>query len=98
MNEAHWRLLRAETSCNFYWGEAWVHKSHADLDNVAWHLGEAKAILGNRLIAPPVAPAEAGATAVEVGEITAPETAPTETLSAAPVESDSPPAETTDPK
>lgn len=49
MNEAHWRLLRAETSCNLYWGEAWIHKSHADLDSVAWHLGEAKAILGERL-------------------------------------------------
>jgi 4-alpha-glucanotransferase len=32
IEEAHWRLLRAETSCNFYWGEAWVHKSHGDLD------------------------------------------------------------------
>ncbi|MCP5197215.1 MAG: glycoside hydrolase family 57 [Gammaproteobacteria bacterium] len=51
MNEAHWRLLRAETSCNLYWGEAWVHKSHSDLDSVAWHLGEARAILGDRLIA-----------------------------------------------
>ncbi len=49
MSEAHWHLLRAETSCNFYWGEAWVHKSHADLDSVAWHLGEAKAMLGDRL-------------------------------------------------
>jgi hypothetical protein len=53
LNEAHWHLLRAETSCNFYWGEAWVHKSHADLDDVAWHLGEAKAILGDRLYAVP---------------------------------------------
>jgi len=25
-------LLRAETSCNFYWGEAWVPRCHADLD------------------------------------------------------------------
>lgn len=25
-------LLRAETSCNFYWGEAWVDRCHADLD------------------------------------------------------------------
>jgi hypothetical protein len=51
MSEAHWHLLRAETSCNFYWGEAWVHKSHTDLDSVAWHLGEAKSILGERLTA-----------------------------------------------
>jgi alpha-amylase/alpha-mannosidase (GH57 family) len=32
LDQAHWRLLRAETSCNFYWGEAWVDKCHADLD------------------------------------------------------------------
>lgn len=29
---ALWRLLRAETSCNFYWGEDWVSRCHADLD------------------------------------------------------------------
>jgi len=32
--EAHWRLLRAETSCNFFWGEAWVSRCHGDLDEV----------------------------------------------------------------
>ncbi|BBA33255.1 alpha-amylase/alpha-mannosidase [Methylocaldum marinum] len=32
LNEALWRLLRAETSCNFYWGEEWVHRCHSDLD------------------------------------------------------------------
>lgn len=35
LGEAHWRLLRAETSCNFYWGEAWVDRCHRDLD-VVW--------------------------------------------------------------
>ena len=30
--EAQWRLLRAETSCNFYWGEDWVHRCDEDLD------------------------------------------------------------------
>lgn len=35
--EAHWRLLRAETSCHFYWGEAWVPRCHGDLDEV-WRL------------------------------------------------------------
>ena len=50
INEAHWHLLRAETSCNFYWGESWVHKSHSDLDSVAWHLGEAKTLLGEETI------------------------------------------------
>ena len=32
LSEALWRLLRAETSCNFYWGEAWVQRCHNDLD------------------------------------------------------------------
>ncbi len=32
MEEAMWRLLRAETSCNFFWGESWVHRAHRDLD------------------------------------------------------------------
>lgn len=32
LDEAHWRLLRAETSCNFFWGEAWVDRCHGDLD------------------------------------------------------------------
>jgi len=31
LEEATWLLLRAETSCNFYWGEAWVPRSDADL-------------------------------------------------------------------
>jgi len=32
LGEAHWHLLRAETSCHFFWGEAWVERCHADLD------------------------------------------------------------------
>ncbi len=32
LEEATWRLLRAETSCNFFWGEAWVDRAHEDLD------------------------------------------------------------------
>ena len=32
---ALWRVLRAETSCNFYWGEDWVSRCHADLDAAA---------------------------------------------------------------
>jgi alpha-amylase/alpha-mannosidase (GH57 family) len=35
LSEAQWRLLRAETSCNFFWGEAWVQRCHDDLDT-AW--------------------------------------------------------------
>jgi alpha-amylase/alpha-mannosidase (GH57 family) len=33
LEEALWRLLRAETSCNFYWGEDWVHRATRDLDD-----------------------------------------------------------------
>jgi hypothetical protein len=35
MEEAHWHLLRAETSCNFYWGESWIDRCHRDLD-ITW--------------------------------------------------------------
>ena len=34
LSEAHWHLLRAETSCHFFWGEAWIPRCHADLDAV----------------------------------------------------------------
>lgn len=40
LEEAHWLLLRAETSCNFYWGEAWVPKVHEDLDAAWYHINE----------------------------------------------------------
>jgi alpha-amylase/alpha-mannosidase (GH57 family) len=46
IHEAHWHLLRAETSCNFYWGEAWVHKAHQDLDMAVYHMNQAKTVLG----------------------------------------------------
>jgi hypothetical protein len=32
ISEAKWRLLRSETSCNIFWGEAWVPRAHADLE------------------------------------------------------------------
>jgi alpha-amylase/alpha-mannosidase (GH57 family) len=37
---ALWHLLRAQTSCNFYWGEAWVERAEADLDAVAGTLAD----------------------------------------------------------
>ncbi len=40
LEEARWRLLRAETSCNIFWGEDWVPKAHADLDEAARRLAE----------------------------------------------------------
>lgn len=33
IEEAYWRILRAETSCHFFWGEAWLHRCHAGLDD-----------------------------------------------------------------
>jgi len=41
LEQAIWRVLRAQTSCNFYWGEAWVSRCHHDLDAAAAHLDEA---------------------------------------------------------
>ena len=40
LEQARWRVLRAETSCNFYWGEAWVERCHNDLDGAAVHLDQ----------------------------------------------------------
>ena len=34
---AYDHLLTAETSCNFYWGSRWVHRSFDDLEQ-AYHL------------------------------------------------------------
>jgi alpha-amylase/alpha-mannosidase (GH57 family) len=51
--QAHWHLLRAETSCSLFWGEAWVHKVHKDLDDVQWHLGELRSLIGDAAVAVP---------------------------------------------
>lgn len=32
LEDATWHLLRAETSCNYYWGEAWVPRAAPDLE------------------------------------------------------------------
>jgi hypothetical protein len=42
LEEARWHVLRAETSCNFFWGEAWVQRCHDDLDTASWLLGAAQ--------------------------------------------------------
>lgn len=42
LSEAFWHLLRSETSCNIFWGEAWVHKCHEDLDTAWQHLKQAR--------------------------------------------------------
>ncbi len=38
-------ILRAETSCNFFWGSAWVHKSFDELERAYHLLDTAKAKL-----------------------------------------------------
>jgi alpha-amylase/alpha-mannosidase (GH57 family) len=38
--QVQWRLLRAETSCNFFWGTDWVHRCHQDLDAASHALKE----------------------------------------------------------
>lgn len=43
IEESLWRCLRAETSCNLYWGEAWVSRCHQDLDRAWAHLHAARA-------------------------------------------------------
>jgi len=34
LENAYYRLLRAQTSCNFFWGEAWVERAHSELNAV----------------------------------------------------------------
>ncbi|GAB6053829.1 hypothetical protein JCM17960_26490 [Magnetospira thiophila] len=45
LEEAMWHLLRAETSCNVYWGEAWVARCEADLDVALSHLKQADSLI-----------------------------------------------------
>jgi len=42
LEEARWRLLRAETSCNIFWGEAWVDRAAGDLDAAQAALDDAE--------------------------------------------------------
>lgn len=47
LDEAYWRLLRAQTSCNFFWGEAWVDRCHADLEEARQYMDGALQHLEN---------------------------------------------------
>ena len=51
LEQARWRMLRAQTSCNLFWGEAWVHRIDDGLNAAAPYLEKAKREL-------PVTPAE----------------------------------------
>ena len=41
LEQAYWRVLRAETSCNFFWGDAWLSRCHEDLDGATHFLDQA---------------------------------------------------------
>jgi hypothetical protein len=43
LEDAMWHVLRAETSCHFYWGEDWVPRCHADLDAAVESLARVRA-------------------------------------------------------
>lgn len=45
LDRALWQLLRAETSCNIYWGEAWVDRCHRDLDDAWTALEQARSMM-----------------------------------------------------
>ena len=45
--QARWRVLRAQTSCNFFWGEGWVQRCDHDLDAATAHLDQALSALSH---------------------------------------------------
>ena len=47
VEQARWRVLRAQTGCNFFWGEAWVQRCHQDLDAATAHLDQALSALSH---------------------------------------------------
>jgi alpha-amylase/alpha-mannosidase (GH57 family) len=46
ITRAYDHLLTAETSCNFYWGSRWVHRSFDDLEQTYYLLDRARGQLG----------------------------------------------------
>ncbi|TVR59841.1 MAG: glycoside hydrolase family 57 [Candidatus Competibacteraceae bacterium] len=46
LEKAHQAVLRAETSCHFFWGETWVPRCHADLDQACEYLERASVCFG----------------------------------------------------
>ena len=46
IHRAYDRLLTAETSCNFYWGSRWVHRSFDDLEQAYYYLDVAREKMG----------------------------------------------------
>ncbi|TVQ88992.1 MAG: glycoside hydrolase family 57 [Chromatiaceae bacterium] len=93
LEEARWHLLRAETSCFIYWGEAWVDRAEADLAQATEALAEARRIEEQlaRRNTPPTPPAElataaaapAAASVPAVSPVAAPTTATDDDATAA---------------
>ena len=48
LEQAHWRLLHAQTSCHFFWGEAWLPRAHEQMDASLAHLEQARLALKSR--------------------------------------------------
>ena len=46
--KAYDRILTAETSCNFYWGSRWVHRSFDDIEQAYFLLDKAMTLLNER--------------------------------------------------
>jgi alpha-amylase/alpha-mannosidase (GH57 family) len=46
LEEALWRVLRAQTSCHFFWGDAWLDRCHRGLDEAEAWLEKAKSAAG----------------------------------------------------
>jgi alpha-amylase/alpha-mannosidase (GH57 family) len=49
IEQARWQLLRAETSCNIFWGEAWAPRAHADLEGCWCEINHIKQQLGSSI-------------------------------------------------
>ncbi len=47
LDEAWWRLLRAETSCHYFWGEAWVNRAHEGLNETLHWVEQARRCASN---------------------------------------------------
>jgi alpha-amylase/alpha-mannosidase (GH57 family) len=48
LEDAYWRVLRAETSCNFVWGEAGINRCYQDLDEASACLARANAFFSSQ--------------------------------------------------
>ena len=65
--ESMWHLLRAETSCHFYWGEDWVPRCEQELEQALNYLEQARE-QNNLLAGKPSAPGPAARPTIRVLE------------------------------